>query len=905
MYDTGNKFSVGEKSNRNCSKFTNKCRVLFDSVSGRKENRRLPDGFKSKKPKQVYKNSAFQNGNFKVGRAFSRYRGLGLFIGSFRRLFTYSHTSKKQTIPTFCSRWNSLPVLCSSIRNRVCSKNFHQNRISNPVSSKTERHSSPCISGRLADSGKMSKQSFCIPNPHGGNHSEIRLHNKLGEVKSCYYPENHISGSVHQFKIRSDFSHGGSLSETERFNSQIPELRFPNSTQFSEVTGINEFMHRPCTMGKITHAPSTNTSTGLLENCRSGFNQVYFGHKSSEVSPAMVVKTRKYVKRSRFETQETLSDSHNRCLHVRLGSPLGSNASCGNLVRKPSKTTHKLPRDDGCFSRSETLRETLGKQGCLSQNRQYNSYVLHKQTGGDSIPKSVHFDLEYVSVGNKTQDSLDSATRIGSEQLFSRSTIKGDQNKEHGVDFEKVCGPNNFSDVGNSTCRPICHSTESPNSNICIPISRRISPDSGCSVDQLEGCDRLCIPSHCSNSQSPAENSGRGLQDNSHCTILDKTTLVSNFNTVTGRLPCETTRDQRSDKSTQKQVVSSKRKHVKADSMEIISRQLVKKGFSRSVSKRAASCWRASTYSTYNNRLRVFFNWARRKHIDPLQASESQIAEFLEHLFRARKLKARTIAGYKSAISAVHPGWDGVGVGKAQTLEKLVKAYFLERPPERKLVPPWDIGFVLETLCKYPFEPLNEVPLKFLTFKTLFLISAASGRRRSFIHALSVDEGHIRWDKDGVSLIPAPGFLAKNESINYLSQKVFLPKMSKVSSVIEDQVLCPCRALKRYLKATEGLRAGSKKLFISYKTHKPITRDTISNWIVKTIKMSYDNLEGVRAHDVRSLSTSWALFKSVPVNEIMEAASWKAETTFTSFYLKDMCSRGKFGKTVLSAASLS
>ena len=140
--------------------------------------------------------------------------------------------------------------------------------------------------------------------------------------------------------------------------------------------------------------------------------------------------------------------------------------------------------------------------------------------------------------------------------------------------------------------------------------------------------------------------------------------------------PCETTRDQRSDKSTQKQVVSSKRKHVKADSMEIISRQLVKKGFSRSVSKRAASCRRASTYSTYNNRLGVFFNWARRKHIDPLQASESQIAEFLEHLFRARKLKARTIARYKSAISAVHPGWDGVSVGKAQTLESLWKLIF-------------------------------------------------------------------------------------------------------------------------------------------------------------------------------------------------------------------------------------
>ena len=80
MYDPGNKFSIREKRNRNCSKVTNQCRVLFDSVSGRKENRRLPYGFKSKKPKHVYGNSTFQNGNFKVGRAFSRYWGLGFLF---------------------------------------------------------------------------------------------------------------------------------------------------------------------------------------------------------------------------------------------------------------------------------------------------------------------------------------------------------------------------------------------------------------------------------------------------------------------------------------------------------------------------------------------------------------------------------------------------------------------------------------------------------------------------------------------------------------------------------------------------------------------------------------------------------------------------------------------------------
>lgn len=95
-------------------------------------------------------------------------------------------------------------------------------------------------------------------------------------------------------------------------------------------------------------------------------------------------------------------------------------------------------------------------------------------------------------------------------------------------------------------------------------------------------------------------------------------------------------------------------------------------------------------------------------------------------------LQARTIAGYKSAIAAVRPGWDGVGVGQARSLEKLAKAYFIAPPPKRRLVPTWGIVFVLQSLGKPPFEPLGQVDLKFLTLKTLFLVDAASGRRVSF-----------------------------------------------------------------------------------------------------------------------------------------------------------------------------
>ncbi len=36
-------------------------------------------------------------------------------------------------------------------------------------------------------------------------------------------------------------------------------------------------------------------------------------------------------------------------------------------------------------------------------------------------------------------------------------------------------------------------------------------------------------------------------------------------------------------------------------------------------------------------------------------------------------------------------------------------------------MPTWDLAVVLEALSKAPFEPLEEVPLRFLSVKTVFL----------------------------------------------------------------------------------------------------------------------------------------------------------------------------------------
>ena len=97
-----------------------------------------------------------------------------------------------------------------------------------------------------------------------------------------------------------------------------------------------------------------------------------------------------------------------------------------------------------------------------------------------------------------------------------------------------------------------------------------------------------------------------------------------------------------------------------------------------------------------------------------------------------------------------------------------------------------------------------------------------------------------------------------------------------------------------YLKRTYKFRKGSDgnevlQLFLGIsKPHKPVSRQTISNWIVKTIQMAYDEEKNVKAHSTRSIGPSWALFKGASMSSILETADWARETTFTKFYLKNV-----------------
>ena len=85
-------------------------------------------------------------------------------------------------------------------------------------------------------------------------------------------------------------------------------------------------------------------------------------------------------------------------------------------------------------------------------------------------------------------------------------------------------------------------------------------------------------------------------------------------------------------------------------------------------------------------------------------------------------------------------------IGSDSFLSDLIRVLDLKRPVSRSLTPKWDLSCVLWSLTKAPYKPLDQATLQFLTWKSVFLLILASTKRRSEIHALSIEDGLIRFN---------------------------------------------------------------------------------------------------------------------------------------------------------------
>ena len=313
-------------------------------------------------------------------------------------------------------------------------------------------------------------------------------------------------------------------------------------------------------------------------------------------------------------------------------------------------------------------------------------------------------------------------------------------------------------------------------------------------------------------------------------------------------------------------------------------------GFSSAVAEQSSLARRPSSRAVYQARWSVYRDWCHSNGHSVSRPTLAKVADFLYWLRFSRGLSVSSLRGYRSALSAVFC-FHLPSLSLDPVIRNLLRSFRLSSA-ERVMRPPaWDLSKVLTYLVSPAFEPLSQASFRALTMKTLFLLALATAKRVGELQALSSVVTFVAGD---ACLSYIPQFVAKSESLTRSIPRSFLVKSLAdfAAGLDDDLLLCPVRALRLYLPRARSLSPGRHRLFVSpRRPTRHLSKNALSFFLREVISAAgatRPQVGPLRAHDVRSVSTSVAFHRNWSVSSVLESATWASSSVFSSFYLRDI-----------------
>lgn len=896
-YFRRNKKIVGKRCYRISSSRSKRAGLLQHFFRGFKKGRGSTTDSKPKTTKSISREIPFQDGNFTVNYSSSTKGRLGVNSGFKRCLPSNSNVSCSQEVSKILYSGCPLSVSSNAFRDFHGTQGVYESNGHNRGSSSKSADSHFHVSGRLACQKPMQTITSSASCNYSASFSGLGIGNKSRQVSpSTLSNDNLFRGSFRPeigvgFPIRNPFPPviGNNFGNCSQFSN--------SSFMFPSPFGTHGFMYRHSALWPFAYAPYSNIPFVFLAPSCGQFNATNTGISNLGFSPSMVATERQCFQGCPASGVHIRPNSVDRCIQVGMGGSFREPSCIRSVASSVEGSPYQLARNESSMECFGSISGQGSGSQCSNQVRQLNSLCLHQSSRRNEINSSLHSSLGNDELVYRQADSSTCGSYSGEKELLSGQIVQGPvSHTNNGVEFEKVCSLSSISDSGDSQHRLICHKRKQSVGSVLQSLPRSISSDMRCAVCGLVRDVCLCLSTPNSHTKGVTKNQERRLSSSVSSSDGSKSILVSTTDRTVGRNSIKTSCNTRSSVSKQGNVVASKSKKSRISSMENIKKPKSAEQFSKQASDFMEQSVRVSTRKLYSVRWDTFCRWCTKRHIDPFTASITSVADFLVFLHTVKKFKVPTIIGYRSAINSKHKGWENQTVGTSKHLSKLIKGIFNVNPTVKPLLPNWDLPSVLWRLCDFPFEPLLSCDFKFLTWKTVFLLALASASRVSELHALSVQEGNFRYERNGIRLLPNLQFLSKTQRLNKPWNPIFIPRFDTFATEEKDLLLCPFRALKMYIKRTDSRRKEieSENVFLTYQkgVNKSASKDSIARWIVSLIKYVYEDLnkqlDTVRAHDTRKLSTSWALFNGATISEIIKAAHWASDNTFTSFYMKDV-----------------
>ena len=646
----------------------------------------------------------------------------------------------------------------------------------------------------------------------------LGIDNKLKEVGISSNPTVRFLGIPLRSKSRKGIPNTNETRFVKKFAFLHQECENHNSKEANVPDRDNGFNGKTDSIWKIAHATFPMVSQDVLE-LQTSIRHDDSSAKSTSRSRRMVGRSSEYLKGISPPSSGTQYAPIHRCIQQRLGRPPKSKQCQWSLESFRDRFAYKSSRTKGCVSVIKSIPTATTREKGVDFNRQFLSSSLLKQTGRHPFSGNVCSSLEdhgiFECQGNPNQSSTHSRVSECDCRCFIK---KGQGDSDRMVSSSKSISKD-LPNLAHSNGGHVCLQSKQQIANLHIPCTGFKSDGSRCIEYLLGRSRRLCLLSSGDHSLSSSKDSDLQVQDDYGCTRLARDGLVLGSHRSIDKTTSSSSTLGKPVKTTVLQQVPQQSPIPQSACLAPSASPGPSGRFSEEVEKRIKAPQRESSRKIYESRWAIFRDWCVENKVDIKAPSIPQIAEFLNYLFKDKNLKPSTVSGYRTAIS------DGLGevgsmVSKSIELNRLLSSFHRDKPKINRSIPSWNLSLVLLSLTKAPFEPLGEVSMKMLTFKTVFLLALASGKRRSEIHAWTHSSLSFKRNWSQVTLAPSPAFLAKNQLASEgpdCIKPVVIPALKPTldKALVEDCSLCPVRSLRYYLDRTKDVSKGKNLLFVS------------------------------------------------------------------------------------------
>jgi len=810
------------------------------------------------------------------------------------RILTRTYQKKTPQIPTVFLPPETLPVESTSVRDSSGSMAIHQTHHTNSRMATSKRHQIPRLHGRLLGIEPKQATTTTTVEDDTTTTSTSRMVTKPGKVRTRTNQELTVHRSnLHDGIILSSSTGRQVESNTDEGTGSDRDITI--TKEVAAAIGSTD-VSTGCHTKRTTDA---KTITEMVESTHlRETEQRTTVPRGITTVPTLVDKNIQRLTRDLFAAVQSCTPPICRRIQNRMGSTHGDEDNLRAVVRRRTTSTHQLPRITSRNQSDRRMGRSTGRENDYDCHRQHHGGSSYQQTGRNTFSTSPQPNDETISVSRQVEDGNTSTTHPRDNQCDSRCSIQTRPSESHGVETTSRLLQVDLLTAVDTQSGLIRNKIQPSTSGLHITNPRSGSPGRRRPFPKLGRFRRLRIPSSVSTSESSNEDSNGKLQDDTNSTIMAKSPLVPIPHQFSTTESSSTSELEEPSDVTPHQTATSKPGIVRSTRVDAVTHSLKRRGFSDRSAEAVLNVHRPSTRAVYDTRWQYFLKWCVDRKIQPDNIPIPKIADFLIYLRDNRKLKAGSIGGYLSVVATVRNVSTDTRLAAIPELSAIIKGFKQEDQTKKFKPPEWDLGLVLRNLMEHPYEPIEEAPIDALTKKTLFLLSFATAARVSEIHALDFTQVQFdRGDTGAVHLGLLMDFVAKNQRPGQPPRRFTIRSINNILGPEdkEDRTLCPVRALRRYIAVTRYSDRPSNRLFISCRPERTrdITKNTVAFWIRSTILDAYKANNrpppsSQRPHELRALAATMAMHLNIPVLDIMRGCFWTGESTFSSYYLRDL-----------------